>query len=604
MNPYSVLPLFGAFVALFFGLWIYLQESKSPTSRLFLVVSLVVAYLLFATSVYRDVDSPAVADVWLRLASPWPFMFAVTFHFAIVFVGAIDTRPYRVAVGAAYLSAIGLSIVLVFTDQIVQGSVLEWWGWAPERNEGSVALVVSSVWVFVMAIATLGVVIRLRMKSQDDQFRAQTRYLIVGYAIPIVVILVTLGIFPLAGVPIPDISPPFFTVGVGFFAYGLKRHRLFVINTRTVSREIVETMSDAVLLVDANRRVVSVNSAGTRLLELDRAEVVGRPIARFLPGELPTLTGLQRASPGLPTGSETEDTVLTTGSGDELTVSLAVTPLLSDEGHEAGAVLVARDISQRKSMEARVATLEEQRKEQALREATEGERKRLAEELHDQTLQELAGLAIEIGFVQREAAGADAANYESVQTQLTSIRSRVRGTESGLRDIVRGLYPDVLTNLGLLPAIRSFLDGVVALPLDGVSPVTIHLTSSGFGDDRPGQLAELTAYRLVQQSTFNAIPHGNPASLDIAIAWKDDHISVEVSDDGAGFEPVDLARLRAAGHHGIANLYDRVGAAGGRIAIETAPGKGTRVHAVIPTGEVRGVDGSPERATYKAVPRA
>jgi signal transduction histidine kinase len=131
------------------------------------------------------------------------------------------------------------------------------------------------------------------------------------------------------------------------------------------------------------------------------------------------------------------------------------------------------------------------------------------------------------------------------------------------------------------------------------NPVTIRLAVSGFGDERPEELAELTAYRLVQQSTFNAIRHGRPKSIDVALDWTGGEISVEISDDGTGFVLTDAERQRATGRHGIANLYDRVYAVGGQIDIETSPGSGTRVRATIPTGDAIGPGGEPEHTAYE-----
>jgi len=248
-------------------------------------------------------------------------------------------------------------------------------------------------------------------------------------------------------------------------------------------------------------------------------------------------------------------------------------------------------------MEARVLQLEDLRREKSLSDAKEEERKRLAEELHDQTLMELAGLAIGVGFIEREAT-----DPSSAETQLRELKSRIHDTEAGLRDILKGLYPDVLTNLGLVAAVRSYLVGLTNLPFEGDGPIEIRFRARGFGEERPPDLTELTAYRLVQQSVFNSVRHGQPTLIEVTLGWQGDRMTVEVVDDGAGFLPVSADRLRTNGHHGIANLYDRVEAVGGVLNIDSSQGNGARVAASIPTGSAQAVEWLLEVGTYRIEP--
>jgi PAS domain S-box-containing protein len=343
-------------------------------------------------------------------------------------------------------------------------------------------------------------------------------------------------------------------------------------------------MSDAVLLVDIRQRVASVNRAATLLLEMDRESVIGQPLSQFFPSGAPVLMSDAEGDTQFVQGTgefRDGDTVMTTGSGVRVPVSLAVNTLRSEDGQELGAVLAARDVTDRKDMEARVLQLEELRREQALRDAKEEERKRLAEELHDQTLMELAGLAIEVGFIEREAA-----NSGSAETRLRELKSRIHETEAGLRDILKGLYPDVLTNL----------------PFEGDGPIEIRFRARGFGEARPPDLAELTAYRLVQQCVFNSIRHGRPALIEVMLEWRGDRMAVEVVDDGVGFLPVSAGRLRASGQHGIANLHDRVEAVGGVLNIDSSQGNGARISASIPTGSAKAVEWLLEVGAYRIEP--
>lgn len=230
-----------------------------------------------------------------------------------------------------------------------------------------------------------------------------------------------------------------------------------------------------------------------------------------------------------------------------------------------------------KRMHSRLLRLEHLKRERGLKEAKEEERRRLAEELHDQTLMELTGLAIEVGFLER-----DSGNSGELKDQFRGLRSKIHSAEASLRDILRGLYPDVLTNLGLPAALRSFLDGLDAAQFKVDSPVNLGLQVRGFGDQRLPDLVELTAYRVVQQALFNAIRHGLPTNVEVFLDWTGDELVVNVVDDGVGFVPLETDKLRASGHYGIANLYDRVEAVGGSLEIDSSAGNGTSVEVRIP----------------------
>ena len=599
MNPYALIALTGAVVALLFGLIVYLQDRSAYSNKLFLAVCLVIAYLSFDLFAYREAESANVAWFWMRAGSAWPFLQVTTFHYALVFTNYDGPLRSRIAMGAVYLSATGITAVGLFTNVMSNGPVERWWGWAPGIPDDSIPLYLIAAWTLAMVAATMGIGILQRRRSSNRRFRAQAKYLLLGYSLPIFTSMVSTLVLPLADVSAPDFSNPVFAVGVAFFVYGITRHQLFVLTPRTVSHEILETMSDAVLLVDTRRRIVSANSAATALIGLDRAAVVGRPLSRFLPGKTPVLASeaADESEQGDWVGElRDDDTVITTGSGRRVRVSLAVTALRSGDGDELGAVLVARDTTERNEMAARVERLEEQRRQQALKEAKEEERRRLAEELHDQTLMELTGLAIEIGLLERDA------ERESEEKQFKSLRARVHTTEAGLRDILKGLYPDVLTNLGLVAAIRSFLEGLATLPVSGDKPVSIRLRTRGFGQERPQEVAEITVYRLVQQSVFNAVRHGRPSVVKVVVAWEAGELSVEVEDDGVGFVPADMSRLRSAGRHGLANLYDRVEAVGGTIKIESSPGHGTAVAATIPTDRGRADPSQSEAGSFRIEP--
>ena len=147
---------------------------------------------------------------------------------------------------------------------------------------------------------------------------------------------------------------------------------------------------------------------------------------------------------------------------------------------------------------------QELRRLQAAQEAREQERQRLAEELHDETMAELASTVVDLGFL--------ASRYSKefspeLRGEMGELRERARGTERKLRQIVQGIFPSVLTNLGLMPALRTYIEHLSARPIPSPHRLELELKATGLDDGRLPEEIEIGLYRVIQQGVTNAIQH-------------------------------------------------------------------------------------------------
>jgi hypothetical protein len=216
VNPYALISWLGAVVALFFGLLVYMQDRTDPSSRLFLGVAFSIAFLAFSVFAYRQADEPDVAWVWIRISSFWPFLHAITFHYALVFTGYAGILRSRLVVLGNYAAAAALTAVGLFTNVYSSGPVMRWWGWAPGVPDGSIPLYLSMVWTLSIVATTLVVILVQWISSADSRRRAQFKFLFIGYSLPIIGWLISNIFLALAYVSAPDMSAPIFAVGVGF----------------------------------------------------------------------------------------------------------------------------------------------------------------------------------------------------------------------------------------------------------------------------------------------------------------------------------------------------------------------------------------------------
>ena len=224
----------------------------------------------------------------------------------------------------------------------------------------------------------------------------------------------------------------------------------------------------------------------------------------------------------------------------------------------------------------------------------EYERKALAAELHDQTLAELGALAVELGFLAREASEYS----EDLKGSVDQLRERLKDTDQGLRRIVQGIFPPVLTIMGLLPAVNSFLSEISGRPVASLHPIEVRITSSGFDQVRLDERLEISLYRVIQQGLSNVIQHAQAKQITIDLSWKNGEVILILADDGVGFDVLNPKESPLTGHYGLANLKDRIEKHLGQMEIISNPGQGTTLRAVIPVvGAESGTD-EPRTSTY------
>jgi signal transduction histidine kinase len=215
----------------------------------------------------------------------------------------------------------------------------------------------------------------------------------------------------------------------------------------------------------------------------------------------------------------------------------------------------------------------------AITQKQEDERRHIARELHDETVQSL--LAISRLLELEHASEVDPRRSQ----HLAEIQTQINSTLAGIRQISRDLRPLVLEDLGLISAlqalVRAVREGPGAIPQAklNVPQDPIHL---------PPQL-ELALYRITQEALTNARKHARPTGVRVTLEISEIEVYLEIADDGEGFDlPESLTDLAQQGCFGLMGIQERVWAMGGRLSIESSPGEGTRLQVRMPvtTGTV------------------
>lgn len=222
-----------------------------------------------------------------------------------------------------------------------------------------------------------------------------------------------------------------------------------------------------------------------------------------------------------------------------------------------------RDLLERQVRE-RTATLAELATH--LQQVREDERGHLARELHDELGALLTAAKLDVARLKSKL-GSQAPEFAQRLQHLTETLN------SGIalkRRIIEDLRPSSLSNLGLTASLE-----ILAREFAEHSGIEVAANLESVELDESSQL---TVYRLVQESLTNVGKYAQAAQVDISVRNYGGHIEVDIKDDGKGF---DMGQMRAS-THGLAGMKHRVEATGGRLTVQSEPGKGTRISAVLP----------------------
>jgi signal transduction histidine kinase len=208
--------------------------------------------------------------------------------------------------------------------------------------------------------------------------------------------------------------------------------------------------------------------------------------------------------------------------------------------------------------------------------ASEQERGRWARELHDETLQDLG--AMKMGLESARAAGSSDLLDRSVDGAVDQLDLTIRGLQS----LITELRPAALDELGVRPALEALIERTRATSGIDVE-LRIDLADSGeLAATRLELETATTVYRLVQEALTNAVKHAAADRMSVEIVEAGPELTVTVRDHGSGFHPA----AQQSGGFGLLGMEERVSLVGGRLEIDSAPGRGTTVRAWLPARRV------------------
>jgi PAS domain S-box-containing protein len=319
---------------------------------------------------------------------------------------------------------------------------------------------------------------------------------------------------------------------------------------------VVASAMDAIIAIDEKQRVIVFNPASEKMFGCTANEAIGSDLNRFIP------QGFHFGQSGVTNramGALGEPLALR-ANGEEFPIEASISQEEADG--EKMLTVIIRDITERKMAEAAIVHLSGQ-----LIQAQEAERSRIAREIHDDYLQRLAVLSIELSdltkYLERDSEGSH---------RLRELRDRVGELSSDLHSLSHRLHSSTLDNLGLIPALTS-----LCMEFGDHHSIDVDFVEENVPPDIPKEVA-LCLFRITQEALQNIKKHSHS---DSAVVWAkglEQKIHLSISDRGAGF---DQAGSRRSGI-GIQSMEERVRLVGGQFAVHSRPMEGTTIDVWVP----------------------
>lgn len=368
-----------------------------------------------------------------------------------------------------------------------------------------------------------------------------------------VITAITLAFAPLSEWsrrPFPHVGDLPYILWTAAIFYAITRYRLFALSPAYAADRIIETMSDALLILDCDGIIREINSAGARLLQGKPGEVIGRGLYSFLHG----ITAEAAVPEPMDQPVHNREGICNTLAGNNRPVLWSVSILRDSAGVMQGSVCIIRDMTEQLKLEREVVDV-----------VTE-EQMRIGRDLHDGPGQELTALAFLSKAVEQKAARGQPITEEET-AKITRLLNQTTGQ---VHQLSKGLWPIQMTEEGLEAALEELSSRITGLY--GMDCLVRYEKTIA----QKNNLLASHLYHIAREAVTNAAKHGSPGEISISLRQLKNAIILSIKDDGSGITPNRRNGL------GIHIMQYRARIIGGLLHIKSEPGHGTLVECTVP----------------------
>ncbi len=342
-------------------------------------------------------------------------------------------------------------------------------------------------------------------------------------------------------------------------------------------RKLIRDLQIGVLLQDTTGKIIMLNNAILKILNVDEHDLYGKHIwdvlddvvhedgSSFLTTDRP----LYKAAKTKKSVHAVVMGIYRPSLGDRVWLMVNADPMLDQDGNILHVVCSIADITERKKLEQKL-LYDKINHQKLLTQATidgqEKERKEIGKELHDNIGQQLTTTKL---FLDLAKTTADDNTNEMISLALKGISDVI----NEVRRMSRSLVPPTLGDLGLVDSLNDLIDSI-----SRTQYLKIEFDYFDFNEDFISDNKKLMFFRIIQEQLNNIVKHANAKSVHITLSDEESYLLLEVKDDGEGF---DIKNTRKG--LGLTNMKNRAELFGGKIDIISAPQQGCTLRICIPS---------------------
>jgi PAS domain S-box-containing protein len=336
-------------------------------------------------------------------------------------------------------------------------------------------------------------------------------------------------------------------------------------------RGLFENATEAIFVHDLNGKIIAANRACEKLTGYAREEMARMDFSAFLSRQgLETIREISERQLNGEAIQGPFELRLAKRDGEEAIVEL-MPSLIIRNGQPVGVQTIVRDVTEQRRMQENLRFYVSQ-----VLKAQEGERLRIARELHDDTAQALTGLSRRLDTL----ASSESQLPEEIPKRFEELREQSDRILEGVRRFSRDLRPPVLDDLGLLPALKW-----LATALEEQHGIAANIRVLGEQHRLPDDV-ELALFRIAQEALNNVRKHSGASAVELTVDFRTGGMTMIIADNGKGFKlPQSTSDIAASGKLGIIGMQERTRLLGGTLAVHSEPGEGTRVEVTVPGDE-------------------
>jgi PAS domain S-box-containing protein len=557
--------LISAFISCSLGVFVLAKNPSSAVNRLFFAMMLGATYWALGEYLIWTAVGADGLHFWLKVSAFWPVVIAIAVHFILTFTGrppAQENHPVLL-LALLYIPALIFSLLGIFTDTMFTVDFQPEFGWVYLPVVQSPVYLTSGIYMIAVMIWATYATVTSWQHAEREKIRSQNRLVSIGIFFIFIFGILPSVVFPRYGIYTPNkvfIGTVFFSI---IIVYAIQRYGLFTLNPETAVPDIMRTMPDGVVLTNPDGRILVVNAAAARILDIPAEDLPGQQIQALLP---------EQAGEAVRSALFTQGTVYDLEAvlcrGEYCVASIAGTLVRDPSGETAGFVLILRDITDRKATET------------ALRVASDK-----ISLLSQMTRHDISNLVTALsGYLDLMKEKNDNPEIGAYLSASVGIVEKISAHLQFSRE-----YQEIGVSLPAWQQLDPLIaHGITAFPHEGIEVTTRIAPVEIYTDP--------LAFKVVYNLLENAVRHGGHISR-IAVSTEEipeGTLVIVFEDDGVGVRNEDKQRIFEYGYGshtgvGLSLSRDILLMTGIRIAETGTAGKGARFEISVPPGAWRSV---------------